>query len=503
MLSEKTLEILAIVRTIIDTYKNRPILVYFDPDVDGLFSGKLVCDYLDMLGLRYQCYVNPDRAHGFKQNMAILRGYLVIAVDFAITSAEMTQLLANDIAIVSIDHHDTEIELIHQVTETCEGVVVNNQYPFEPDEDRYLSGAGVVYETICRLDQSFKSIEREALVGITLLSDARVIENAKARAYLEETYKSNPNTGYIRYLLSHTVDKDYGFGQPRMDRNFIDYSFSPRINSMLRFGYHNEAMNFIMGYGLEVENPRPKQKQVIDEMKKYMRVLDLQGCKVLVVRTEDLTHLDDLVQETVKLSCFIGLLCSDVKGNGKSVFAFILDNGSVSRASFRGQFDDVNYNSGFHTIGINAQGHNGAFGVVNFTFTADTWVQMDNIVSNLNIGHKSTVKVIKANNLSFVLNGKGKNVLNNVSSGMFSNQSNRGYDIALENCFVRDLNRTYIKYEGNLIIPTVKSAKFCEYLIDGRLVKCFDPNLSPKDGLILPLLEKGYVQLYLKEAIVD
>lgn len=497
-------------RGILDKYDKRPILVYFDPDVDGLMSGLLVCKYLDSLGLKYGYYVNTARAHGFKLDHSTLSGYLVIAVDFAVTSEEMTSLVWNDVAVIVLDHHDTEDELIHKKSPTSEGVVLNNQYPFEPEEDRYLSGAGVVFEAICKLDPEFDTKEHRAIVGITLLSDARPIENNKAKGYLKSAYTSNPKEGYIGYLLSSTIDSDYGFGLPKLDRNFIDYTFSPRINAMLRFGKEKEAMSFILGGGMSLPSLRGAQKILIEEMKENMRLLELSSTKIVVIVVEELLdsinsklegfkqslslsikgegfQLDTLVSEimdsiSADLNNFIGLLCSNIKGTGKSTVAFILQGGRVTRASFRGQYDDVDYREGFRSLGINAQGHHGAFGIIDFTYTDDTWVAINSVVEKLNGDHATTASIIEVSNLPFLL-------------------TRRGYDLASNNCYVRDLYRTYIRYTGSKIAVARQSDKYTEYLVDGQKVKCFDKLLTPNTGLILPVLEKGYVQLYLKEDI--
>ena len=47
--------------------------------------------------------------------------------------------------------------------------------------------------------------------------------------------------------------------------------------------------------------------------------------------------------------------------------------------------------------------------------------------------------------------------------------------------------------EGNRI------TKYIEYLIDGKKVKSFGVDI--KDGYILPILEKGYIQLYVRQKI--
>ena len=157
----------------------RKTLVYFDPDVDGLFAGYLGVDFLKKHGISPASYVNKNRVHGFDMRLLPqLKDFFIVAVDFAVTREEVEQIVNNGTKILVLDHHAVEDELIiSKRGDEIWGLVINNQYVFEPEEDRYLSGAGVVYETLSMLDDSFKSKEKEALVGITLLSDGRELEN--------------------------------------------------------------------------------------------------------------------------------------------------------------------------------------------------------------------------------------------------------------------------------------------------------------------------------------
>ena len=223
----------------------------------------LMCQFVSMSGLKYSWYVNSDREHGWLINPNKVKGYLVIAADFTISLNELNELVANDVVVLSTDHHETGKEFQESIGSTSEGIVINNQYEFEPDEDRYLSGAGVFYELICEIYPEFASKEREAIVGITLLSDIRQIENKKARKYLRTTYSISTDNQYVKYLIDNTLDYDFGFGTPKLDRNFIDYTLSPFINALLRFDKTSEAVRFILGYGLEIHSMRDAQKDLL------------------------------------------------------------------------------------------------------------------------------------------------------------------------------------------------------------------------------------------------
>lgn len=473
-----------------------------------------MCDWVASQGKSYVYYVNSSRQHGFSLPVSSLRGKLVIAADFAITQEEVEYLVENNVVLLSTDHHGIQANYIHVKSATAEGIVINNQYPFEPPEDRYLSGAGVFYELICSLYPDFANPVRKALVGVTLLSDVREIENPKAKGYLKATYNSNTSNPYVSYLLSSLIQKDFGFGQPKLDRNFIDYTLSPTINALLRADMTSVAIKFVLGDGLSANEARANQKTLIAAMQERKKVYKTHSLAVLWVNASDFHDF------TLDITGYIGLLCSDYKDKHKNIstVAMVISNGKVVRASFRGKYDDLPYRTSFRQLGIKAEGHSGAFGIKDFRPTNELWTDLSDVIYDLESDHKPTYKVITTTNLAGVL----------LSSGT---------KIAENNCYVRDMKRTYIKYTGKNVritrttfqfreqtpeevVTRVKPdvtqrdgtklmyvkdelgkpiVKFIEYSIDGRQVKSF--GLSPEEGLILPILEKGYIQLYLRPQI--
>lgn len=466
-----------------------------------------------MLGKKYSYYVNEFRYHGFQLPISSLRGYLVIAADFTITRDEVRALVNNDVVLLSTDHHEVTDSFIDIIGETAEGVVINNQYSFEPDEDRYLSGAGVFYELICSLYPEFKSKELEALVGVTLLSDMRPIENRKAERYLRTTYSTNPEQGYIHYLIASCLHNDFGFGVPKFDRNFIDFNLSPTVNALLRANKTKEAISFILGEGLPCFDAKGLQKQLVADMYLRADIHPFTNVHYVVV------NVSNFLDYSVDLASYIGLFCNDYKDKygGISVLGLVVDNGRVKRASFRGRYDDIYYLAGFRNKGIDAHGHPSAFGIQNFSPTTDIWFELDDLIGDMESTHKSTISIVKTSNLAVVLNRSGAS-------------------IAMKNCYVRDMFRTYIKYTGSNIKVIKQSYKmeeftsedyssglkpdkvikgtsykyirdknknpivrYCEYSVDGRTVKSF--GVSIEDGIILPILEKGYVQLYVRSEL--
>lgn len=501
-------------KELFEKYQDRPIFLYGDPDCDGLFALWLMTKFCDMLGKTYELHVNEHRHHGFIYPIDKLKGKLVIAADFHITREEVEELVNHDVVLLSTDHHDIKGEYVDISNDKygTEGIIINNQYYFEPEEDRYLSGAGVFYELISSLYPEFKCKLYEAIVGISLLTDVRATESEKAKAYLRTAFRIDPETPYIKYLIDNTSTGDYTFGMPRMDRNFIDYTLSPTINALLRYNKTQEAIDFILEKGLQRGNQyRQSQSDLMTVMAERVRLLCLSSVNILAILDTDFMDYAN-----VELSDFIGLLCSNFKDKygGKSVLGFTVANNKVTRASFRGKYDDIPYLSSIRQLIPNADGHQTAFGIKNFEPTQDLWINLNDLISDLESNHVKTVNILEVSNLAALLNEKG-------------------LKIAEENCYVRDCFRTYIKYIGsnvqiiktsykmiemtyqdrlNGLTPDMKKGdkeykyllddngrripKFIEYLVDGRKMKSFGEPLEK--CVILPILEKGYIQLYVK-----
>ena len=146
-------------------------------------------------------------------------------------------------------------------------------------------------------------------------------------------------------------------------------------------------------------------------------------------------------------------------------------------------------------MGLRAEGHSIAFGIVDFAPSPDLWKKLNLTIARLEQDHEDTRNILEVSNLSAIM-------------------LNKGMKIANDNCYVRDMFRTYIKYTGTKYNETRhtyrknkdntyeldeggnKITKYIEYLVDGRIVKSFGTGLN--EGLILPLLEKGYIQLYVQ-----
>lgn len=512
---------------ILNKFKGRKLMLYGDPDGDGLFSLKLEIDFAEQcLGRTdYEYYVNDDRLHGFMLDPKSLSGYLVITADFGMTRAQLQELVDNDVVVLATDHHDIDSSddnntFIHvkAINGEAEGIFINNQYAFEDPDKKYLSGAGVFYEVINKIYPEFVSKEHRAMIGITLLTDIRDIGNEDSRKYLRNAYTIDCSQGYFKTLLEEFYSgnrKDYQFGVPRLTRNFIDFSLSPFINALLRYGRKQDAINFVLEKGITTpDDVQHQQKDLIAEMLERAKTIELSNLAIVCVGT------NGFADQTIKYENFIGAVCSKYKDthNDITTMGLIIRHGVVTRASVRGKYDDVDYKFIFVSNGIKAGGHINAFGIRDFKPDRE-----GKIFDQLNV---------EIEDAEACQHTSSRTVLN--IPNLMTYMLNNGIKDATENMYVRDKDRVYYRYTGKnyeVVSSSYKEKelteqdllrgevpdrtskygkmyrvyknpdgtpqyKYIEYLVDGKQVKSFGVKLE--DGLIMPLLDRGYVTLYVQ-----
>lgn len=464
-------------------------LVYGDPDIDGMIAAYLVCAYLRKVGKNFDYYINQNRQHGFYIELDEIKGKTIIAVDFSMTPDELKAVVDAGANIVLIDHHTIGDTFVEYSNGDNRGIIINNQYPFEPANYRFLSGAGVVYFVLVHLMPEMLSEDNKALVGITLLSDIRAIESNEAIDFLKTTY--NADTPMINRLKNIVKpERSYNFGTIKMDRNFIDYNFSPKFNAMFRANKGYEAFEYMLGLPLDrqlVDLCKEFQNAVIDYI---MKNLKGESYGYLNCRYIDDVDMRDVILATgsdpmflsAKLSNYIGLAASRIKGMGCSMVYIKNRDGTVQRGSFRGTADQ-NYLQLFKDLGGIGDGHRNAFG---FQKMIDIdMCRFNEILTAMAKYVKDSGRIVEVYNMSTVLNTKNK-------------------DIAELNTYCRSHKQVFFKYIGKPSQCEIvrQGEKYCIWKVDGVEVKSFDTSLTPWDNYILPYKEnRVYNVYYLKKEI--
>lgn len=441
-----------IAKEIIEEGLNDKFIVYFDPDVDGAFSGVLPWKFLKDKGINSLNLMNKDRQHGMLLDMSpyVNKYKTIISVDAFVSAEKVKELVDMGFNFISLDHHECGSEFIYYKNEKTgkKGVVINNQYPFESPEKVYLSGCGVVYEAFCEMypDQNFDWFRD--LVGITLLSDVRDISYPDSRKYLEYTYNAKDNK-YMNYLIDQCTKykENFGFGRPKMDRSYISYTLSPAINALLRFNMVEEVMNYVTGKSLRVFLNETQKELIKETIEKHIKVKNFKS--VAIVQVENW-------HPNVEISNFIGLIANNLLGKeADCIICFCKKRDGTSRASFRSVAQEFNFLDLFKEAGYNAIGHKAAFGILDFT---DTKIPLNRVVE---ICDKSSNYSLKRNFIEV------KNLSMFKSSG-------RAKKIAEENDFLLDKDKVFIKYLGSEVELQKKTDKYSKYKFDNVTVMLFD-----------------------------
>lgn len=450
------------------------VIVHFDPDVDGVISGLLVCKYLVKSGRRFKWYINSHRSHDWGLSTEEVSGKDVIAVDFLISFEKVMELCDAGVNLISMDHHENREEMIKYDSDWGgQGIVINNQYPFEDEDGRYLSGAGVVFETLVSWDSSFDTEENRVLVGITLLSDIRDIENPLAEGYLYRLYSAK-YSGYLKYLIDNTMgDRDYCFGLPRMDRSYVDYKFSPAINAALRLNKQDEVVDFMMGRDRLDLGYRDWQKTFTSRVREGAKVVELNKLRVVYFNDSGFTSWEKDV-----LSSFVGLVASTYLDGEKSVVCYYIGNKGVKRASFRGNINGLNYRTKFSSF-LECRGHGSAFGIIGLVPGSGLFSKMDKMCSELEKDSGYERKIIRVVNMSFFVNG------------------GKAFGVAEDNMYKLSQNQAKVMYTGYGVRVKRRGANYTEYELDGIPVMYFGTEISREEfPLISPTLERGIVKFY-------
>ena len=322
--------------------------------------------------------------------------------------------------------------------------------------------------------------DKEALVGLTLITDIRKLESERSTYFLKETYTSKSMD--INFLIDQARnDVDFTFGTPIMDANFISFVLSPRINACFRMNRGDSMVNMILN------------KHDCHAFLKYCR--DLQNVIAKTIESNlsgyefsDLVYMRfdvEKVQEYsncgFKLSNFVGLCCSSVVNKfSKTSIVEMYSNGVSVRASLRG-IRDADYLTPLSKLGISAAGHMNAFGIKSMN-NVDLH-DCNDVIAKVQAGYTGTETVVEV-------------------SAFLPWTKHYAYSVASKNIYCRGAFRTYVKFTGESWTRHASpSGKMYTIVIDDIEIKCFDKELTPNNAYIMPMLDRGYVTYYMHKIL--
>lgn len=324
--------------------------VLYDTDVDGLFSGYILEDYLKRIGMQVKSYINKGKRHGLQKDSmdwAKEEGidYLYIVDGGSGDEEQIKELRFHGIEVTVLDHHS------YTRWETPEGVNVVN-ITDEPELPA-LSGCGVVYRYIEELAKhtGHNVSQYEHYVGITVISDVCDLTEKENRYYVSKTHEylqKNPNDYFFRQFPY------YG-----SYRSFLGFTVIPYLNALIRIGKEDKAVEVVNN----MDNPREMDKiryditNIKDQQKVLMKEIEEVSREVVTDHT--VVQLRGVKEELGTLN---GLLANKKlrEHDRNSMVLFFNKESKKWQGSFRG----VTYGkSDLREYGIEAEGHEHACGV--------------------------------------------------------------------------------------------------------------------------------------------
>ncbi|PGR83726.1 DHH family phosphoesterase [Bacillus cereus] len=322
--------------------------IEYDCDVDGLYAGHILEDFLVRFGKPVVRYMNNDKTHGLTRGAVEWAkseqlDWLFVVDAGSGNLAEMEELTALGMKVVVLDHHPYKRE-----RPLPQGAWVVN--PLDDANLPKLSGCGVVYRTIEALGKRFNVMTEmyEKYVGITVISDICDMRDAENRYYVRRAYAE-----YRANLLFNQF-QFYG-----SYRSFYGYGLIPYLNALIRVGESKRAMVMVSSMHIPAKMNAVKRdvKRVKTRQDEMIAELTVSGH---LFETENFVlHLR---KQKPELRLISGLTASRlVDKYGKSALVLYFNEETKKwGGSFRGKNFD---NAVLQEWGFHCQGHPFACGV--------------------------------------------------------------------------------------------------------------------------------------------
>ena len=408
---------------------NSKIYVVVDCDNDGITSAAGLILYINKIFPKANIYwtMHDGKQHGVELSKVEEDTKLVIIPDAGSNQYEEHKELSDrGIDVLVIDHHESEYYSDY-------AIVINNQMCDYPNKS--LSGAGVVYKFLQKLDEVLKIDYADLFLDLAatgIVGDMMLLQDLETR-YIVSYGLSHINNFGLKTLIKK---QEFSIGDiNNISPNDISFYITPLINAIIRVGTMEEKetlfKSFISGQELvpstkrghkvgdtEVcaeqaarygTNCRSRQNKILDAGVDYLTFKiqkeELNDNQIIFVR------LDEEEEERIP-SELTGLIAMKlVQKFGKPTIVTRLGNDNEWSGSLRGlnnsDFSDFKgflNESGMFTY---AEGHANAAGVKINNSKVDKFIEYSNDkLSNFNFGETSYIVDYEFNseNLSDIYN---------------------------------------------------------------------------------------------------
>lgn len=236
-----------------------------DSDADGYSSSAILTMYIKkhFPNIEIHHYFHDKKQHGITKNAIKWindnRQISLLLVPDAGSNDydEHKQLYENNIAVIVLDHHETEKLSEH-------AIVVNNQTSPEY-ENKQLSGVGVVYKFLQALDDTygFEGAEEYVdIVALGLVADIMSMTTPENR-YLVYNGLKNIKNEYIKEMIFKNIGK-----YEKVYPHTLSFNFIPKTNAIIRFSTMEDKQDLfkaLIGVEEIFYNTRSKKEETLPQ----------------------------------------------------------------------------------------------------------------------------------------------------------------------------------------------------------------------------------------------
>lgn len=250
----------------VDLVKNtindkKPYAILIDPDNDGFTSFAILYQYLKRLNpeKEIEYFVHSAKQHGLEDTYQVFQDKEYSAV-FLPDSSSNDGVFAKEInaPICVIDHHEIDNEPSDNM------IVINNQSSAKY-KNKYLSGAGMVWQFCRAMDYYFG---HEWAYDYTDLAAVGICGDAMSGLEIENQYIWSYGFSHINnFFLKTLIDKQNFSMKGIVNPTTVAFYISPLLNAVTRVGTTEEKLHmaeaFINGEKLIPSNKKGHKGELV------------------------------------------------------------------------------------------------------------------------------------------------------------------------------------------------------------------------------------------------
>jgi single-stranded-DNA-specific exonuclease len=335
---------------------NLKIGIYSDIDCDGVTSATIMYKYLKHYDINPMIlYHQRNKNHGVIISNVPKDLDLLIIVDSSSNSAKECSVLSKNMDIIVLDHHNFERKNPY-------ATIVNPQY--NDYLNKFLSGAGVVYQTCKAIDEEMLQSYADNYIDICavgLIGDVMNVTSPETRALIHKgLLKIHNNCDKNLLAILKSLKKEY-----KPNTTTIGFYLVPFINAIIRLGKIEDILEILTTDDEKRLKELIKSCSGMNDKRKTLQSDIAEEIDSIIDTSHKIIIVD--VTELESPKTLNGLIANTVAQKyQKPTIVVSLDNDTkILNGSGRNYGNDFDFKEILSKTGLfeSVGGHSGAFGV--------------------------------------------------------------------------------------------------------------------------------------------